>query len=151
LGTEAAFGEAATKATIIASLDEARQVVLQAGIGTGNTSRSLVDALDRFRNVQFDDALTAARSLVKQEDGAAALPHLGRGRPNAVEAATALAEAASAFLDAVDQNLAAYGLSHDAKASSVAGSLGRIDAALQTIEIDVMGMSASAGESADAA
>ena len=149
--TEAAFGEAATRATIVARLDEARQAVLEAGIGTNNTSNSLADALDRFRNVYFDDSLSAARSLAKQDDGLAALPHLGRGRPNAVEAATALAGAATAYFDAIDQNLAAYGLSHDAKASSVAGSLERIDKALQTIETDVIGMSDSAGGSADAA
>lgn len=149
--TETAFGEAATRATIVARLDEARQAVLEAGIGTSNTAKFLAEAIDRFRSVQFDDSLMAARSLAKQEDSLAALPHLGRGRPNAVEAATALARTATAFLDSIDQNLAAYGLSHDAKASSVGGSLERIDTALESIESDVIGMSASAGESADVA
>lgn len=148
---EGAFGVAATRATIVSKLDEARQAVLEAGIGTSNTSRLLGDTLDRFRNVQFDDSLSAARNLAKQDDGLAALPHLGRGRSNAVEAATALAAAATAFFDTVDQNLSAYGLSHDAKTRSIAGSLERIDGALQTIEADVIAMSASAGTDTDAA
>ena len=149
--TEAAFGEAATRASIISKLDEALHAVLAAGIGTNNTSKSLAEALERFRSVQFDDSLSAARNLAKLDDGLAALPHLGRGRSNAVEAATALGAAAIAFFDAVDQNLVAYEASHDAKTRSIADSLERIGNALQTIEADVRGMSASTGTAADAA
>jgi hypothetical protein len=149
--TETAFGPAATRATITGKLDEARSIVVTEGIGTNNTSRSLGDAIDRFRNVQFDDSLAAARSLSKLEDSLAALPHLGRGRSNAVEAATALTSAATAFFDAVDQNLAAYGFDHDANASSVAGSLQRIDTALATIETDIVALSVPAKWPADAA
>jgi hypothetical protein len=149
--TETAFGPAATRATITGKLDEARSIVVTEGIGTNNTSRSLGDAIDRFRNVQFDDSLAAARSLSKLEDSLAALPHLGRGRSNAVEAATALTSAATAFFDAVDQNLAAYGFDHDANASSVAVSLQRIDTALATIETDIVALSVPAKRPADAA
>ena len=63
----------------------------------------------------------------------------------------ALAIAAEAFLDAVDQNLAAYGQSHGANNDALANSLSRIDAALQTIEADLIEMSTRGEENADAA
>jgi hypothetical protein len=148
---EDAFGPNAARATIAATLDAARQAALEAGLGSNNTSKAIVEALDRFRGANFDDSLLAARTLAKQEDALAALTHFGRGRRNAVEAGTALATAAKAFLEAVDQNLTAYGQSHDAKHGALANSLSRIDASLQTIEADLIQMSASVGETANVA
>lgn len=148
---EAAFGPDAVRSTIATTLDGARQAALEAGIGSNNTSKALLEAIERFRGANFDDSILAARTLVKQDDGLAALPHFGRGRRNAVEAGTALAIAAEAFLDAVDQNLAAYGQSHGAKNDALANSLSRIDAALQTIEADLIEMSTRGEENADAA
>ena len=148
---EAAFGPDAARATIATTLDEAPQAALEAGIGSNNTSKALLEALERFRGANFDDSLLAARILAKQDDGLAALPHFGRGRRNAVEASTTLATAAKAFLDVVDQNLAAYGQRHGAKNGTLATSLARIDAALQTIGTDLTEMSKWGEESADAA
>lgn len=148
---EEAFGPDAARATITATLDLARQGALEAGLGSNNTSKALIEALERFRGANFDDSLLAARALAKQDDALAALAHFGRGRRNAVEAGTMLATAAKAFLEAVDQNLTAYGQSHDAKHGALANSLSRIDAALQTIEADLIQMSASVGETADVA
>ena len=148
---EAAFGPDAGRATIVATLNEARQAALEAGLGSNNTSKALIEALDRFRGANFDNSLMAARTLATQDDALAALPHFGRGRRNAVEAATGLATAAKAFLDAVDQNLTAYGQSDDAEHGALANSLSRIDASLQTIEADLIQMSAWVGETANAA
>ena len=83
---EAAFGEDATRASILEALEAAHLAVAEAGIGTSNTGRRLADALDRFRSVQFDDSVSAARALGKESDAIAALPQFGRGRRGAVEA-----------------------------------------------------------------
>ena len=148
---ESAFGLDAVRSTIATTLDGARQAALEAGIGSNNTSKALLEAMERFRGANFDDSMSAARILAKQEDGLAALPHFGRGRRNAVEAGIELEIAAKAFLDAVDQNLAAYGQSHGAKNSALANSLSRIDAALQTLEADLIEMSTRGEDNADAA
>lgn len=148
---EAAFGPDAARSTIAATLESARLAALEAGIGSNNTAKALLEAIERFRGANFDDSILAARTLVRQDDGLAALPHFGRGRRNAVEAGTTLAISAKAFLDAVDQNLAAYGQSHSAKNDALANSLSRIEAALQTIEADLIEMSTRGEENADVA
>ncbi|RWE94402.1 protein DpdH [Mesorhizobium sp.] len=148
---EEAFGEGATRASILSTLGAARAAVADAGIGTNNTSKQLAEALDRFRVVQFDESLNAARTLAKQEDGVSALPYYGRGRKNAVEAGTALAEATQMFLDAVDQNLGTNSQSLDAKHAALADSLNRIDTSLLAIENDLLEMTASNGAHAHVA
>ncbi len=148
---EEAFGSGASRATIVATLDQARRAAHEAGLGSNNTSKRLGDALERFRATQFDDSLSAARSLTKQDDALAILPHFGRGRSNAVEAGTVLAVEAKAFLDAVDQSLAAYSESHSAKHDALGASLSRIDDSLQTIEIGLTQMSGPNGKTANAA
>ena len=100
---ETSFGPEATRTDICATLDAAWQAVHNAGIGSNNTSTKLVDALDRFRRVQFDDSRLAVRTLAMQGDVLAALPYFGRGRRNAIEAGAALASAANDFLNAVDE------------------------------------------------
>ena len=148
---ESAFGARANRAAIVTALDAARQAVTEAGIGTSNTGRALADALDRFRTVHFDDSVSAARSLGSEIDAIAALPHFGRGRRGAVEAGTALAAAAQAFLDTVDQNIGATGQSLDSNHGSVAASLERIDTSLTAIEADLVALSSADAEHADAA
>lgn len=137
---EEAFGEGTTRASILSTLDGARAAVAEAGIGTSNTSKLLSDALERFRSVQFDESLNAARTLAKQEDGVSALPYYGRGRKNAVEAGSALAAATQVFLDAVDQNIGANTQSLDARHSALADSLQRIDTSLLAIENELLEM-----------
>jgi hypothetical protein len=137
---EEAFGEGATRASILSTLDGARAAVADAGIGTSNTSKFLSDALERFRSVQFDESLNASRTLAKQEDGVSALPYYGRGRKNAVEAGSALAAATQVFLDAVDQNIGANTQSLDARHSALADSLQRIDTSLLAIENELLEM-----------
>lgn len=142
---EGAFGDGATRASILSALDAARAAVADAGIGTNNTSKQLADVLDRFRLVQFDESLNAARTLAKQEDGVSALPYYGRGRKNAVETGTALVAATQIFLDAVDQNLGTNSQSLDAKHAALADSLNRIDTSLLAIENDLLEMTARNG------
>jgi len=149
--TEAAFGQEATRTNIIAGLTAAREAVIVAGVTTNNTARPLADALERFRGHNFDDSVLAARVLAKQEDALAALPHFGRGRRDAVEAANVLAAAAKSFLDAVDQNLLAFSHSHEAKHAALADSLARIDAALTSIADHLAKMAPSSAQAADAA
>lgn len=148
---EEAFGPGATRATIVATLDQARRTAHEAGVGSNNTSKKLGDALERFRATQFDDSLLAARSLTKQVDAVAILPHFGRGRSNAVEAGTVLAVETKAFLDAVDQSLTAYSQSHSAKHDALEGSLARIDDSLRTIANDLTQMSGPNGKATNAA
>jgi len=147
---ETAFGTAANRASIVTALDAARQAVVEAGIGTSNTGRTLVDALERFRTVHFDDSVSAARSLGNETDAIAALPHFGRGRRGAVEAGTALVAAAKSFLDSVEQNIGATIQSLDAKHGAVTYSLEQIDKSLAAIEADLTAMSAATAEHADA-
>jgi hypothetical protein len=148
---EAAFGVTSNRASILNSLDAAVQAVADAGIGTNNTARLLKEELERFRSVQFDDSVLAARALAKEPDAIAALPQFGRGRRSAVEAGTALAAAAQAFLDAVDENIGANSQSLDAKHGAVAASLDQIDTSLTAIEADLIAMTTIDGEQADAA
>lgn len=138
---ETVFGATANRAAIVAALGAARQAVVEAGIGTSSTGRALADALERFNSVQFDDSVSAARSLGKETDAVAALPHFGRGRRGAVEAGTALVAAAKAFLDTVDQNIGATSQSIDARHRAVTTSVEQIDSSLTAIETDLTAMS----------
>lgn len=148
---EQAFGEGATRLTIVTALDAARQAVAEAGIGTGSAGRGLTDTLERFRSIQFDASMAAARALGREADAVAALPHFGRGRRAAVEAGTALVAAAQSFLDTVDQNIGANSQSLDAKHGALAASLAQIDTALKAIEINLLALSGTDAETIDAA
>ncbi|MGO7647067.1 protein DpdH [Rhizobium ruizarguesonis] len=146
-----AFGEGATRSTIVPALEKAQLAALEAGIGSNNTAKPLADALERIRNVYFDDSLAAARSLAKYDDALSALNHFGRGRRNGVEAGTSLANAAKGFLDAIDQNAAANSRSHEAKHSALASSITSIHGALEAIETDLRLMGDLSQETSDAA
>lgn len=146
-----AFGATATRASIVTTLEAARQAVADAGIGTSTTGRVLTDALERFKTVYFDDSLAAARSLGSEVDAVAALPHFGRGRRGAVDAGTALVLAAQAFLDTVDENIGASSQSLDAKHGAMAASLDKIDSSLAAIEAELIAMATIGGEQADVA
>ena len=148
---ETAFGGSANRNLIVTTLDAARQAVADAGIGTSNTARLLGEELDRFRSVQFDDSMAAARALCSETDAVAALPHFGRGRRGAVEAGTALATAARSFLDTVDQTIGATSQSVDAKQNAVVTSLAQINTSLSALETDLVALSSPGGQPVDAA
>lgn len=143
---EVAFGADATRASIVETLDAAHAAVSDAGVGTSKTGPRLVEALDVFRSVQFDDSILAARSLNRESDAIAALPHFGRGRRNAVEAGVSLIAAATAFLDAIDQNIGTSGQSLSTKHDELSDSLKKIDRALTAIETDMLTLSGLPGE-----
>jgi hypothetical protein len=147
---EAAFGAGATKASILEALDGARITVAEAGIGTSNTGRLLADALDRFKSVQFDDTMLAARALGKEPDAIAALPHFGRGHRRAVEAGTAMVATAKDFLDMVDQHLEATSQSLGAKHSARTSNFEQINSSLSAIEVDLLALSGVDGEDSHA-
>lgn len=138
---ETAFGATANRAAIVTAFDAARQSVAEAGIGTSNTGRALVDALADFKAVQFDDSVSAACALGNETDAVAALPHFGRGRRGAVEAGIALVAAAKAFLDTVEQNIRSTSQNIDARHRAVAISLEQIDSSLAAIETDLTAIS----------
>lgn len=138
---ETAFGAAPNRAAIVTTLDAAREAVVEAGIGTSSTGRALAEALERFKMVQFDDSVSAARALGNETDAVAALPHFGRGRSAAVEAGSALAVAAKAFLDTVEQNIGSTSQNLDARHRAVSISLEQIDSSLAAIETDLTAMS----------
>ena len=146
-----AFGEAASRASIVAALDTARTTIAEAGINTQNAGQRLGDALDRFKVVHFDDSVSAARALGRNEDAVAALPQFGRSRRNAVETGSALILAAEAFLTAVDAKVGADAQSVDAKQGALAASLVQIDTSLAAIDASLTALSSSATEQADAA
>ena len=135
-----AFGDGATRATIVSGLTSACQAVSKAALNTRGTAQTLGEALETFKTVYFDDMVLASRSLAKIEAPLEALPHYGRGRRNAVEAGTRLRKAAQAYLDSVDQNLGAYGADHQAKHDALSGSLSEIDKALEQIEVSLVDM-----------
>lgn len=148
---EKAFGPEATRATIVAALSEAREAAMEAGIASAGSAKTLADLLDRFKLVHFDDALTAARALSKQDDPLSALPHFGRGRRNAVDAGTELKQAATVFLNAVDQNLNAYSADHGAEHAAIDTNIATIDKALGHIQADLLDMASDKEDNVNAA
>lgn len=137
-----AFGEGSTRSSIVETLSNARQLALDAGIGSQNTSRPLQDALDAFKGVQFDATISATRMLVEAEDPVAVLPEYGRGRANAVATGTELSVVAEKFLNAIESDLQAFGNDQDARTSGLAASLEVIDQSLASIVEDLAVMEA---------
>ena len=137
-----AFGEGATRASIVSTLSGARQAALEAGINAQNSARPLQEALEAFQAVQFDATIGAARMLTGTEDAVAALPEYGRGRANAVAAGTALRLATEKFLDAVERDLQSFGDDQEARTGEVAKQLAALDEALGDIVGDLAAMEA---------
>lgn len=137
-----AFGNDATRASIVSALTSARQAVLEAGTGAQNSSRPLQDALDAFQTVHFDATVGAARTLLETEDAVAVLPEYGRGRANAVSAGTALRMAAERFLDSVELDLQSFSGDQDARAGEAARDIAILDEALGNIVSDLAAMEA---------
>ena len=138
---EEAFGPDATRATIIASLTDLRELAKNAGVAGGGNINVLGDAIEQLKSVNFDDALNAVRGFAKQDKPLAALPQLGRGRRNAVEAGSALKKAAIAFLDNVDQNLTTYATEVGSTQSVLRDSIKKIDVSLNQICSNLSAMS----------
>jgi hypothetical protein len=140
---EEAFGQSATRGSIVSTLGAAITAAVEAGVGAQNSTRPLQDALDAFQSVQFDATVAAVRSLAGEDDPLASLPDYGRGRANAVSAGTALRIGAEQFLDAVERNLQSFGDDQTSRTSEVARRIAELDEALLQIVGDLTTMAGS--------
>lgn len=146
---EDAFGVDLSRAALLKTFRELGSASADAGIGSNNTAKPLNDVLEMFSKVQFDDSVSAARALDAVSDPLSVLPLLGRGRRNAVDAGTALAEAAQRFMNALEQNLTTPGAAFAGEAT-VADQLARIDGSLSTIESELLALAKVSGGQSDA-
>jgi len=138
-----AFGESASRGSIVSTLGAALKAALDAGVGAQNSTRPLQEALDVFQSVQFDATVMAVRALAGEDDPLASLPDYGRGRANAVSAATAIRIGAEQFLDAVERNLQSFGDDQTSRTSEVAKRIAELDEALGNIVGDLAAMAGS--------
>ena len=144
------FGAGARRAEIVSTLNEARQAAHSAGIGSRNTSSKLLEAIQRFQHVQFDDTILAVRTLAIHDDVLAALPSFGRGGRDAVDAGAALASAAGNFLDAIDATFDMHEQDPHAKFSAIESSVAMINESLEAIEAGLLKMRTIRGEATSA-
>ena len=138
-----AFGESASRGSIVSALGAALKAALEAGVGAQNSSRPLQEALDMFQSVQFDATVAAVRAIAGEEDPLASLPDYGRGRANAVSAGTTLRVSAQLFLDAVERNLQSFGDDQNSRAGEVSKRIAEMEAALGNIVGDLAAMEGS--------
>ncbi|WP_277988625.1 protein DpdH [Salipiger bermudensis] len=148
---EAAFGSGSSKADIVEALRSAQSAVEEAGIGSNQSARRLGEALDVFSGVHFEDSMNAARALRDVDVSEKALPHFGRGRRNAINAATQLAKIAEEFLNSVEENISSVIGSSDNQQMKMQADLERIDAALRQIADDINSIASGMGEVTDVA
>lgn len=95
---EANFGMEARRADIRQKIEYVLAKANNEGLG-GPTAPKLNQALQRFSDTQFDDAMRHARSFRNSTDPLSLLPSYGRTRANAVEATNDLIRALEQFLD----------------------------------------------------
>ena len=138
-----AFGEGASRSSIVSSLRAAINAALEAGVGAQNNTRPLQEALDLFQSVQFDATVMAVRALAGEDDPLVSLPEYGRGRANAVSAGTELRICAEQFLDAVERNLQSFGDDQTSRTSGLAKRIVELDEALENIVGDLAAMAGS--------
>lgn len=129
---EAAFGAEAKRSTIIAEFSALRAAFAEAGLA-GSAAKKLDEALEALRSTQFDDALSATRSLRGTEDPLRMLPAFARARAAAVLHGRAVVEAATAFLDQAESRLDEQTNRHAAEAEAVQADIKAIEAALESI------------------
>jgi len=138
-----AFGESASRGSIVSTLGAALKAALDAGVGAQNSTRSLQEALDVFQSVQFDATVVAVRALAGEDDPLASLPDYGRGRASAVSAGTAIRIGAEQFLDAVERNLQSFGDDQTSRTSEVEKRIAELDEALGNTVGDLAAMAGS--------
>ncbi len=99
-----AFGPDAKRQEIIEATERVRDATVAVGLG-GRKALPVLEALEPFRTVQYDDAVRAIASIEDEQDALRALPEYGRARNNAISAGKALADALGDFLADVEANL----------------------------------------------
>ena len=148
---EDAFGATATRATIVAACAEIAAQAKEAGLAGGGNLPNFEETLDVFRNVQFDDSISATRTLGKIDNPLAALPLYTRIRRPAVISSRNLEAAAKAFLGDVADNLDRFSSETSAKHGQLDLHLATIDNALTEIAADLDALSAMNEEPRNAA
>ena len=129
---EAAFGVGTKRATIISELRAIRTAFSNAGMA-GASAKRLDEALDALQSTQFDDSITAAKSLRRDGEALAMLPTFARARSAAVNNGRAVVDAATTFLDAVQSRLNEEAARQAVKVQTVQGDIAAIEAALMKI------------------
>lgn len=101
-----------TRAALIDELDSVKNAAFQVGIApTDSVRRKFEEALNGFRNVQYQAAVDAAERVIADasrdgtDDPLRVLPALGRTRTAAVEATSALIAAAPPYLNGIGTQL----------------------------------------------
>jgi hypothetical protein len=135
-----AFGGAQTKASILSSVRNLKEIASENGLAGGGNANAFASAIDTFASVQFDDAIAAARGLA-EIDGTECLPHLGRGRRAAVTAGRDLKRTAEAFLQSVETNLQSFITQFRAENDKVEDSISSAEASLIAIETSLADLS----------
>lgn len=130
---ETAFGTEAKRSTIIGELAAVRSAFGDAGLA-GATAKKLEEALDTFSRVQFDDALSSARSLRGVVDPLRLLPTFARARSAAVAQGRTLVEITTNFLTQAENRLSEESNKYAAQAQSVQANIERIEAALEAVD-----------------
>ena len=141
-----AFGPDATRAAIVTACDDIAARAKEAALAGGGNLRGFEEAVNLFRAVQFDDAITASKALAKMDDPVAALAHYSRARRPAIIAARKLKQAATAFLTDVADNLERFSMETSAKHSQIDHHLAAIDTALTEISEDLTAMASEKRE-----
>lgn len=129
---ETAFSPSARRSTILAELSAARSAFGDAGLA-GASGKRLDEALELLRNTQFDEALSAVRSLREAKNALSMLPAYARSRPAAVMAARHVVETATTFLDQCRIRLDEQANRDAAQAEAVESDIAAIEGALSTI------------------
>ncbi len=139
---EAAFGVSAKRSAILADLTATRTAFGDASLAGSSAAKRLDEALVALGATQYDEAMSAARSLRGADDPVALLPAFARARAGAVTNGRVMAEAARAFLDHVQGRLEEQASQHAAKVESAQADIAAIDAALAKIDESLEGLEA---------
>jgi hypothetical protein len=129
---ESAFGETAKRKTILEELSAVRSAFGDAGLA-GASGKRLDEGLELLGNTQFDEALSAVRSLREAKDPLSMLPSYARSRPAAVTAGRLVIEAAKAFLAQCRVRLDEQASRDAAQAEAVQRDIAAIEGALASI------------------
>lgn len=127
-----AFGLDPKRKSIVETLGAIVEAARAEGV-SGNKERPLVQALDEFSKVQFDDTFAAARNLTPDDDALALLPQLRRVRVPAMDAASRLNELATAYLAEVKTQLALARAEYLNETAELEDDRSRIQTAFESI------------------
>jgi len=129
---EAAFGSTVKRSAILAELSAVRSAFADAGLA-GASGKRLDEALELLGNTQFDEAISAVRSLREAKDPLSMLPVYARSRSGAVNAGRTVVETAEGFLDQCRDRLDEQANRNAAQAEAVQSDIAAIERAVVSI------------------